>query len=165
MAVAQHACRAAAPSRNQLQQHARQVLHFPTVTNSVRVQAEVEFVRELCEGGNGRVVLAQHACLAGQVAIKVVSSRVVDDVRVAVERLLDLEATVTTVVGDHANIVQVCSCTAARRPCCAHSDHCAELSLHAFIWSGSTPSKAAVHLHPASVCSPASSHRTSCGAF
>lgn len=101
--------------------------------NSVRMQAEVEFVRDVCEGGNGRVVLVQHACLAGQVAVKVVSSRVIDDVRAALERLLDLEATVTTVIGDHAHIVQVCSCTAARRPCCAHSDqHCAELSLCVF---------------------------------
>ena len=122
-------------------------------------------MHDLCEGGNGRVVLVQHACLAGQVAVKVVSSRVMDDVRAVLERLLDHEATVTTVIGDHAHIVQVCSCTVARGLCCAHSDHCAELSLRVFIRSGSTPLRAAVHLYPASVCSPASIHRISRGAF
>ena len=72
--------------------------------HSSRMQAEVVGHRELGRGGCGQVVLASHASLPRQFALKGVAADA--DTLPTLKALLDSECAMLTELGDHPNIIQ-----------------------------------------------------------
>lgn len=69
------------------------------------MQAEITGHKELGRGGCGQVVLASHARVPAQFALKGVTADA--DLLPTLQSLLDGECAMLTELGDHPNIVQV----------------------------------------------------------